>query len=354
MRRIGNIWNKLKSPENISKAFRDAITKTKNRQRFASRREEIIANTSSILEAQNYELFRDYSRFIMYEPKEREVHFPAHFEVNVIHKCLLNVIGDRIIRYIPQFSRANIKNRGSHQAISKLSKFARTHPDWYYFKGDVRKFFDNIDHEFLKLKLRRLIKDHLVLELCDNLIDSYHTSPGRGLPIGNHTSPYFANLFLAEIDHEIVEQYKVEFVTRYMDDIVACFKTKEEATQFRLWFTSKLNAVNLELKNNYRVDKLANGVDFLGYVIRPTHVRLRKRLKNNIKRKTKRCKDLDDESFKQQMASYWGWCKYADAMHLIKSIWSDSQIKLFTNPKPKKKRKKKAKRPPRNTHIQEY
>ncbi len=42
-----------------------------------------------------------------------------------------------------------------------------------------------------------------MLSLFDGVIDSYEATPGRGVPIGNLTSQFFANRYLAVLDHYV-------------------------------------------------------------------------------------------------------------------------------------------------------
>jgi RNA-directed DNA polymerase len=96
--------------------------------------------------------------------------------------------------------------------------FSRSKADGWFLKFDVRKYFDSIRHDTLKHQIRRIVKDGRVLHLMDTLIDSYETTPGRGVPIGNLTSQFFANLYLSSLDHYILEEVRPPAYVRYMDD----------------------------------------------------------------------------------------------------------------------------------------
>ena len=98
------------------------------------------------------------------------------------------------------------KNRGTHAALRYAFSKSKGFP--WFLKLDVRKYFDSIDHAVLKRFLSRLIKDKKTLRLLSGIIDSYGVRPGRGLPIGNLTSQFFANLYLSSLDHYILEQLK--------------------------------------------------------------------------------------------------------------------------------------------------
>lgn len=332
MKRLGNCWDKICSRENIEKAFHLACTQKKHRTRYQGLKDEIVSSIYQELNFGTYD-FGEYTEMIVYEPKKRIIHYPENFKTNVYHKCLLNVVGPYFISKLPDDSYASMKGRGLTPATEKLKKFIKRHPSWYYFQGDISKYFQSIDHDLLKSTLRTVLKCPKTLEFCDKLIDSYP----EGLPIGNHTSPYFANLFIAKLGHRIKEVWGAKLMLIYMDDIVVCFETKQEATHFRLWFEHELKELKLALKPNWKVAPVSTGIDFLGYKFYPTHTRLRKRIKRRMKNKAKKMMSLDDKEFKSQMASYYGWCSHADCKHLLKVTFKH-HLWAF---KKKKKRKRK-------------
>ena len=84
----------------------------------------------------------------------------------------------------------------------------------WYLKMDVRKYFDSIDHRILMNLLARRFKDAMLLRLFSKLIDSYSVTTGKGLPMGNLSSQYFANHYLAVADHYLKEKLKVKAVIR--------------------------------------------------------------------------------------------------------------------------------------------
>ncbi len=110
------------------------------------------------------------------------------------------------------------KEKGTHAAVDRCQQFARRFR--YVFKADIRKFFPSMDHEILKTQVARKIKDPDVLWLVGRTIDGsnpqeevQHYFPGddlftpgertRGIPIGNQTSQFFANVYLDPLDHFI-------------------------------------------------------------------------------------------------------------------------------------------------------
>lgn len=89
--------------------------------------------------------------------------------------------------------------KGTDAALRRALHYARRYP--WVAKCDIRHYFDSIDHHVLQTLLSRRFKDHTVPRLLSAIIDTYETTPGRGVPIGNLTSQYFANHYLGFLDH---------------------------------------------------------------------------------------------------------------------------------------------------------
>ena len=137
------------------------------------------------------------------------------------------------LRVVPDPRQLRLPHRqGAGRGDCAGGAASRRPGDWY-LKMDVRKYFDSIDHGVLKGMLRRRFKDPLLLALLDGVIDSYATSPGRGLPIGNLTSQFFANHYLGVLDHHVKQTLGCRRYVRYMDDFVVWDSEKDRLRQVR-------------------------------------------------------------------------------------------------------------------------
>ena len=83
----------------------------------------------------------------------------------------------------------------------------------YFLKCDMRKFFDNIDHEILKERLRRIVDDKGTLHMLFDIIDSYEVALGKGIPMGNQTSQWFALFYLDPLDRLVKEKLRIKYYT---------------------------------------------------------------------------------------------------------------------------------------------
>ena len=145
----------------------------------------------------------------------------------------------------------------------------------------MKKYFDSISHSKLTALLAAKFKDKALLNLFDRLLASYCVTEGRGLPIGNLTSQYFANFYLGFFDHYAKEPLKIKgyvlLVADTMQEIKDILHTAKRFLEEELLLTLKEETIG----------KTASGVPFLGFLLKPQGIYLsqkkKKRLKNRIK-----------------------------------------------------------------------
>jgi len=157
--------------------------------------------------------FGGYTYFNVYEPKERLI-AAAPIRERVVHHAIIAVCGARLENSIVPHSFACRKGMGQWTAVARAHHLAGRHP--WALKIDIKSYFDSIDHEILLDMIGRKIKDVRLLSLMRDLVESYTSAKfghGRGVPIGNLTSQYFANLYLDPLDR-MPGPPRV----RYMDD----------------------------------------------------------------------------------------------------------------------------------------
>lgn len=233
--------------------------------------------------------FGKYRQFTITDPKMRVIS-AASFEERIMHHAIMNVLESVFERQMIFHSYACRKNKGTHSAVLYAFSQCRKFP--FVMKLDVRKYFDSINHKILRNMLRRIIKDLPVLKLLDAIIDSYSVSdcPKRGLPIGNLTSQFFANLYLSQLDHFILEKCSVQGFIRYMDDMLIFGNSKCEL-RLLLKTVEKFCSEKLELNLKEPViEKTEKGIPFLGYRISEKSIRL---LRSKEKEKRKKLKRLE-------------------------------------------------------------
>lgn len=319
MKRIGYLFEKVCDMDNLRMAEANAGTGKGSRQEVAQFRDNLEQNLADIraqLVNRTYHTSQ-YTCFIKHEPKERVI-YKLPYRDRVVQWAIMQVLVDI---WTPIFTRdtyACIKGRGVHSLLQRLRKELRNDPDGtkYCYKIDIRKFYPSITHSILKEVVRQRIKDPALLWLLDDIIDS-----ADGVPIGNYISQYFANLYLAELDHIVKEQWGVKYYYRYADDIVVLSDSKEFLHGIHTKMVQYLaEHRRLELKPNYQIFPVeARGIDFIGYVTRHTYCRARKRNKKALCKIVAklRHKGLTGEEIRLRVASRLGFIVHADSKHLI-------------------------------------
>ncbi|MFH0754426.1 MAG: reverse transcriptase/maturase family protein [Candidatus Omnitrophota bacterium] len=226
-----------------------------------------------------------YGLFKIYDPKEREI-AKAPFRDRVVHHAVHDVIEPLIDKKFIFDSYACRKDKGTHAALDRAQGFLKANR--YCFHGDIRKYFPSIDHETLKGLVRRQIDDARVLTLLDGIIDS--TKSERGLPIGNLTSQFFANLYLHELDFFVKHHLGCRYYIRYMDDVLVFENDRARLEDIRSLMGAFLrDRLKLDLHaGKSQIFDTRKGIKFLGFRLYADHRRLTtfgvRRFRNRLKR----------------------------------------------------------------------
>ena len=231
------------------------------------------------------------------------------------------------------------KGKGTHFAMGRLEGFLREYyrkngTDGYFLKCDIRKYFDSIDHEVLKRKLEKIIQDERVFRLLIQMIDSYETEKGKGLPMGNQTSQWFAVWYLDSLDRLVKEKYRVKYYTRYMDDFILLHRDKEYLKEVKNAMEEHLEELSLSFNEKTQLIPIKNGVDYLGFrfyltksgkVVKRLRTDSKKRLKRKLKKMQSRyeCGEMELEDISRRVASFKGHLKHGDTWYLQRKLWHD-------------------------------
>ena len=327
MKRASQLLEKVADPDNL----RLACWKAGKGKRYAG---EVLAYGSHL--EQNLARLRGqilsgevqvghYRYFKIYEPKERQICASA-FSEQVLHHALMNVCHPHFERVQIFDSYASRKGKGTYAAIERAKVFTRYHP--WFLKLDVRKFFESVHHDVLKAQLARMFKDRPLLDVFGKIIDSYTASPARGMPIGNLTSQYFANHYLAGLDHFIKEKLGLHAYVRYMDDMVLWHADKRALknahTEISQFVSQNLHcSLKPELLN-----QSSCGLPFLGYSIFPHQLRLTRQSKRRFIRKIKIVEegyhsgDWDEEKCQRRVLPLLAFAGHAHTKRLREKLFS--------------------------------
>ncbi len=227
----------------------------------------------------------NYSSFIIYEPKKREIRM-LPFRDRIVHQWYV----EEFIKpcFLSRFifdSYACIPGRGVHNAIKRVQYFMRImyhqYQNYYILKMDISNFFASIDKDILFSLMKKYFKEKGLLNFTHQMI--FEQNDQFGLPIGNYTSQYFANIYLHELDFFLKVKKSLPYYVRYMDDFVILVKNKEEARtlydEISCFLNEKLH-LSLNPKSSYFPSSF--GVCFLGFKIYEDHILLLRKIERHM------------------------------------------------------------------------
>lgn len=341
MKTYDNLWEALCSYDNLDKAYKKA-RKHKTLKPYVIEFEKNLRENLLLLRSEL--LLHCYRpkplvNFIVHEPKTRKIS-KSDFRDRIIHHALCNIIEPIFDKAFIYDSYANRIGKGTLKALERFDCFKRkaSRNDTlacYVLKADVRKYFDNISHEILMQIIQNKINDKKVLWLIKTILANYTASqPGKGMPLGNLTSQFFANVYLNELDYFVKNELRAEYYIRYVDDFVILHKEKsvleEYVHRINLFLMERLG-IKLHPEKS-KILSLDRGIGFLGFRVFHNHRLLKK---SNLRKMRSRLQSLKNEYNKGLMcydevyASIEGWMAYAghaNTYNLRRGIASQIEI----------------------------
>jgi RNA-directed DNA polymerase len=282
MKRVGNLYEKILDRDLIHAAICEAGRGKRNRESVKLVMADIPGHVEKIREMLINDTYTPapYHVFERYDPhskKTRKIQRPEFFPDQVVHWLIILACQKVFMRGMDYWCCGSVPNRGIKRGYDGVRRWLRDDKKntKYTLKMDIRKYYDSVPHHKLMAIMHRKIKDPRMLSLIQKIVDTTEV----GIPIGNYTSQWFANLFLESLDHYIREKLKAKHYVRYIDDMVLFSNNKKELHKTRKLIEKYMkDELGLELKDNWQVFKTdSRGVDFLGFVFHRTHIRLRAR-----------------------------------------------------------------------------
>jgi retron-type reverse transcriptase len=273
-----------------------------------------------------------YISFYVRDPKLRHIHKATIFD-RTFNQALFRVLYQIFDKTFITDSYSCREEKGTHKGVLKLQGYIQKithnyHKPAYALKCDVRKFFDNIDHDILFDLIKERVCDPDVLSIINLIIKSFKTNPNKGLPLGNVTSQLFANIYLNELDQFVKHVLKVKYYLRYCDDFII-LENDSELLQVYIHKIAIFLKERLRLQlhpNKITMRKCTQGIDFLGYVVLLNHITLRTKTKKRIFKKVRFLwKQLDKnlisrEIFDQTIQSYLGVLAHCNGYKIQQEI----------------------------------
>lgn len=297
MKRIGGAWKKI-----VAAATDDV--------------KEQLSNETYELHQLKHMTVRDRKRRVIDYACEEDKKL-----LTPVHKILAPLLTKKIV----PVSYSSMKKRGQLSCARRTRRLVRKYGSGYYVKIDVKKYYPSIDHGLMKQELRRYIKDRQLLRFLDTVVD-HHV---QGIPIGLSVSALLANMYLSRMVRHFQEEMGIVSVV-YMDDLLFFFDTKDEANAFIPMLAARLKRLKLTPHDGIHAVPVRTGVWFIGYEFHPTHMLLRKNIRERMKARHRALERMkaDNGTYKRKMAPYFGWCIHANCLHLMKKTMGE-RYKLF-------------------------
>ena len=257
-----------------------------------------------------------YQLFVIHDPKQRQIH-KATVADRVVHQAIVSAIEPLFESRFIYDSYSCRVGKGTHAGVARLQTFLRqasknNTQKVYVLKCDVRKYFASIDHEILLRLIARRVTDDIVLELIRTIILSHGAEKGSGIPLGNITSQLFANIYLHELDLFMKQTLGIKHYARYCDDFVV-------VSSDRMYLQGLIEPIRhfsqSELllylhPNKVEIRAWDQGIDFLGYVLRPHATTLRAKTRQRMMAR----------ATEQNLSSYLGLCSHAQAYRVSQVV----------------------------------
>jgi len=345
MKTYKNLYPKLFSYKNLELAFRKASkrkTKKPYVQKFRENLEENLSELKKELENETYKPSK-LTKFIIRDPKTRVIR-KSVFKDRIVHHAIVNILEPIYEpRFIPD-TFANRLDKGTIPAIKRLDKFKRRVSKnghlvsnsvdenmikGYIFKADVKKFFDSVNQDKLIGILRRKIKDEKVIWLIIKILKNFDDKIS-GMPLGNMTSQFFANIYLNDLDQFVKRNLKMKYYLRYVDDFLILHKDKKILIVCRRKIELYLKNLKLELHpDKTKIYPLYQGIDFLGFKIFYHYKIVRKRNVGGFRSRLGWLKKqyiergVTKEEFTECVEGWFAYACWADSYNLRKRFTSE-------------------------------
>ena len=325
---LAHTFEELVSIENLLEAWRGFLPGKSSKLDVQQFQRLLIYNIVSLhsdLENGEYR-HGAYTHFRISDPKPRDIH-KATVRDRLVHHAIYHILYPFFSRIFIADSYSCQLKKGTHRAMERFRFFAgkassnNTQTCWA-LKGDIRKFFANIDHNVLLRQLEDYIPDMRIMALLREAIQSFSWKPGIGLPLGNLTLQLFVNIYMTSFDQFVKHKLKAVHYIRYADDFVILSRDREWLEGLVPQLAEYLeNRLTLHLHpTKVFIKTYASGVDFLGWVHFPRHRILRTVSKRRM------LKRIAEHPEYATLQSYLGMLRHGSTKKLAEHILNESHL----------------------------
>ncbi|MGN0238269.1 MAG: hypothetical protein ACI4AK_09350 [Lepagella sp.] len=322
-----NVMDVISDRANIERGYFAVVNNLTNpRLRYRMKKEEVITKVCDILQSE----LSDGS-FRISPSDVRDITINSYGKIRCCQApTIIKRIGCHIVTEAMELvvnptliinAASNVKGRGPHWLHNRIVEDMRTVPHLfnYFYKCDIRQYFDSIDQEILKMKIRNYVGDSRFLSMLDNFVDLLPSGISKGL----RSSQCFSNIYLSDVHKLMVKEcfgYFSEDEWRplyynYCDDTAFAAPDKKSLWRLRDIYVEECRRIGLDIKPDEAVRPITSGLDIVGYIHYPTHTRLRKRTKQKAARALARVKSRKRRQ--EIIGSFKGMAAHGDCKHLF-------------------------------------
>ena len=355
MKTYNQLFQRLISPENLEIAYWNARkNKTANPvvMEFEKHWRLHLAVLHKELRNRTYAPFA-LKKFILRDPKTRTI-CVSNFRDRVVHHALINIIQPIFEPRFIHDSYASRKGRGTLSALKRFDLFLRKASGngklvlgaqnanvvrCFALKADIKHYFQTVDHDILLSIIKKYVKDEGIIWLVRTILSNNPTdSEYKGMPLGNWTSQFFANIYLNELDQFVKHKLKARYYIRYVDDFVILDKTKAVLQDYKEQINVFLKTLKLELHpDKCDIIPLCKGVGFLGFKVFYHYKLVRQRNLRKIINKTSvligeyKQGSTDATKVLDVLQSWNAYAMHGNTFHLRARLRQSAEAKLMKN-----------------------
>ena len=340
MKTYKNLYTSIYNLSNLFLAWRKARKGKTKRGYVKEFEKDTLGNLLLLHEELKNETYypKPLKIFILRDPKTRKIS-KSDFRDRVVHHALINLLEPIFDKTFIYDSCANRKGKGNLFALKRFDKFVRkvsrngkitfnkfndnNYVAGFCLKADIKRYFETINHKILINLIKRKINNYKVICLIEKILNNFKTKiDGKGMPLGNLTSQFFANIYLHELDYFVKHILRSKYYIRYVDDFVILNDSKSQLNEWVAKINIFLqNQLNLELHpEKSKIIPLSKGIGFVGFKNFYYFRLLRKRNIMNMERKIKRFNEelIANNKFIKTLEGWQAYAKWADSYNLIK------------------------------------
>ncbi len=348
MKTYNNLYPQITDFDNLHQAWRKARRGKRYKSAAAAFERHLDEEITLLAHELAEEIWQPggFRSFTVHEPKRRKIS-AAPFRDRVVHHALVNVIEPIYERKFIFDSYANRKGKGTHAALNRCTHYMRRYQ--YVLQCDVQQFFPAVDHQILKNILAKTIACLPTVNLCSKIIDSgvgvlsaeydmrwfpdddlFAAERPRGLPIGNLTSQFWANVYMNELDQFVKHTLRCDGYVRYVDDFLLFADDKGTLHGWRDEIIAFLHGLRLTIHENRAQPKpVTHGIPFLGFTVYPDHRRLKRSkgitYRRHLKTLWRRYQngEITREQGRASVMAWLGHVKYGDTWSLQRKLFRE-------------------------------